>query len=144
MDRLAGRRLALDSPAFIYHLEKNPRYLAVTRQVLGILAENRGSGVASTLVLMEALVGPLRQGLADRAESMIRFIGGLRGLDLVPMDAEVSKRAAEVRSRTGLSTPDAIHAATALARGAEIFITNDRAFRRVDGFDVLLLDELVP
>lgn len=99
--------------------------------------------MASTLVLMEALVGPLRQGLRDRADSMIHFLGGLPGLDLVPMDVAVSKRAAEVRSRTGLATPDAIHAATALIRGAEILITNDRAFRRVDGFEVVLLDELV-
>jgi predicted nucleic acid-binding protein len=41
-----------------------------------------------------------------------------------------------------LRAPDAVQAATALVENASGFITNDPAFRRIDGLAVLLLDDL--
>jgi predicted nucleic acid-binding protein len=52
-------------------------------------------------------------------------------------------RAALLRAAFGLSTPDAIQAATAMLGGADGFISNDAAFRCLKGFDVLVLDDLI-
>ena len=50
--------------------------------------------------------------------------------------------AAEVRARHGLRTPDAIMLATAVESGATLAITNDAAWRKVTGIEVLLLGDL--
>ena len=51
--------------------------------------------------------------------------------------------AARLRAQLGLKTPDAIHAATALATGCALFATNDKGFRRVTGLAVAVLSETV-
>jgi predicted nucleic acid-binding protein len=45
-------------------------------------------------------------------------------------------------TRYRLRTPDAIHLATALHQGADIFLTNDHALLQVNEVPVLLIDEL--
>ena len=44
---------------------------------------------------------------------------------------------------SGLKTPDALHAATALRAGCALFITNDTDFRRVEGLPTVVLDDVV-
>jgi len=53
-------------------------------------------------------------------------------------------RAAEIRARHGLRTPDAIMLATALQSGATLAVTNDSAWRRVEALEILLLRDLRP
>lgn len=50
---------------------------------------------------------------------------------------------ARLRAATGLKTPDALHAATALQAECALFVTNDTEFRRVDGLPVAILDDLL-
>jgi predicted nucleic acid-binding protein len=56
---------------------------------------------------------------------------------------EIAERAARIRADYNLKTPDAIQAATATVAGATALISNDPIFRRVSGFEVLLLDEML-
>jgi predicted nucleic acid-binding protein len=51
-------------------------------------------------------------------------------------------RAAEIRARYGLRTPDAIMIATAIESGATLAVTNDDAWRKVEELEVLVLRNL--
>jgi predicted nucleic acid-binding protein len=51
------------------------------------------------------------------------------------------EQAARLRA-VGLRTPDALHAATALATGCVPFVTNDPRFRRVLSLPLALLSEI--
>jgi predicted nucleic acid-binding protein len=62
----------------------------------------------------ELLVGPLRAGGGTEAEAVEAMLGGL-GVETVPVDARVARRAASVRARTNLKLPDAYAVATAVA-----------------------------
>jgi hypothetical protein len=42
-----------------------------------------------------------------------------------------------------MRTPDAIQAATAVQSGATGFISNDPVFQQVEGFETLVLDDLL-
>lgn len=61
----------------------------------------------------EILIGPLRQGGAEGADTVdamfVRF-----GIDTVQADMAMARRAAAVRTRTGLKIPDAYALATAI------------------------------
>jgi predicted nucleic acid-binding protein len=57
------------------------------------------------------------------------------------MDGDVAERAAAIRARWNLRTPDAIIAATALQAGCSHLITNDSVFQRVEGLNVLLISD---
>ena len=60
----------------------------------------------------------------------------------LPIDSRLAERAAELRVRYNLRTPDALQVAAALAAGCEAFLTNDGTFKRVTELRVLILDEL--
>ena len=64
-------------------------------------------------------------------------------MELIPATLATWDDAARIRAETGLATPDALHAATALRAGCVAFITNDTDFRRVEGLPVVVLDDLV-
>ena len=55
---------------------------------------------------------------------------------LLDASYEVFEDAARLRAETGLATPDALHAATALRAGCALFVTNDTDFRRVEGLPI--------
>ena len=61
---------------------------------------------------------------------------------MIPATALLWEQAARLRAMTGLKTPDALHAATALAVGSTLFVTNDGGFRRVAGLPVAVLNEV--
>ncbi len=52
------------------------------------------------------------------------------------IDAAVVEKATELRAHFGLKTPDAIHAATAMLAGVDLFWTTDTDFAKCQGLKV--------
>jgi predicted nucleic acid-binding protein len=136
------RRVALDSCIFIYELEANPRYLPPARRVFRWLEERDHSAVTSTLTMTEVLTLPYAQKSEQWVNQYYGLLSRYPNLEWIAPDLEIADLAARFRAKHRLRTPDAIQAATAVRSGVRAFITNDSAFRRVDGLEVLLFDEL--
>ena len=98
--------------------------------------------VCSEMVIAETLVRPLREGHAE-LETAFRAVFAAPEVQLVPATRQVWEDAARIRAASGLKTPDALHAATALRSGCALFITNDTDFRRVRGLPIVVLDDLL-
>ncbi len=64
-------------------------------------------------------------------------------MELIPATLAIWEDAARIRATTGLKTPDALHAASALQAGCALFLTNDSDYRRVQGLPITVLDDLV-
>ena len=60
---------------------------------------------------------------------------------LYPVDALIAEKAAVLRSRYGIKTPDAIQLAIAIENDATLFITNDKRLKNVSEIEVLVLQE---
>ena len=76
---------------------------------------------------MECITGPLKRGdlaLVDYYRST------LASAARAPFDEDVFVRAAELRARHALSTPDALHLAAAQKAGCSALWTNDRRLER--------------
>jgi predicted nucleic acid-binding protein len=63
-------------------------------------------------------------------------------MQTIPVNETIAARAAYLRAKYRLRTPDALHAATAIVSGCDAFLTNDVTFRRVNEIPILILDDL--
>src|SRR5215203_321207 len=126
-----GSLVLLDTVAIIYFLEQSPRYGAAASELFERIVAGHLDAVASALVLMEVLVAPLQQGDTGRATAVSRELRRFPNLRLRGVDVAVAERAAELRARHRLRTPDAVHAATGLHHGAAWVVSNDLSFRRL-------------
>jgi predicted nucleic acid-binding protein len=57
----------------------------------------------------------------------------LASLNPIPVDERVADAAGLIRRETGIATPDALIAATAIGEGLELMTRNIRDFERVEG-----------
>lgn len=61
----------------------------------------------------------------EKIENLFRKIFNSYEVRLIPTTTAIWEQAANIRANNRLKTPDAIHAATALANNSTLFITND-------------------
>jgi predicted nucleic acid-binding protein len=137
------RRIALDTSAFIYQLEANARYLALTDQIFTWIERPGGKAVTSTITMTELLVQPYRAADQQQADEFYVLLSTYPNLEWIAPNLEIADRAAQLRALHGLRTPDALHSATAVHAGATGLVTNDPVFERVKDFETLLLDKLL-
>ena len=125
--------LFFDASALIYRFEGLPPFqAAAARAVTDLLRKHPTAQPAiSRLSLLECRVKPLRdrdQALLQRYE---RFFADPT-LRIVDLDARVIDMATRLRAESGLKTPDALQAASALSlSGPVTFLTGDGGFERV-------------
>ncbi len=148
VERLRGflrshQRIALDTSVFIYHLEPNPKYLPYTDLIFSWLERSESMAVTSTITMTELLVLPYRQGDEQKADDFYSLLSTYPHLDWIAPNLEIAEPAARIRALHRLQTPDALQAATAAHSQATGLITNDAVFKHVDGFQTLVLDELL-
>ncbi|MCC5609683.1 PIN domain-containing protein [Nostoc sp. CHAB 5834] len=132
----------IDTPVVIYSVEWNPEYYSLLQPLWLKFQTGEIQIISSELILMEALVLPLRNNdtfLLNAYEELLLS----ENMQLVPISQSVLRQAANLRARTNLKTPDAIHAATALSVNCNQFITNDKGFRNVPGLPVIILSEIL-
>lgn len=99
------------------------------------------AGTGSVLLIPELLTKPMREG----ADSEIKALAVLLGrLDLRPVDEAVAELAAALGAAHGLRAADAVHLATAVADGADRFITNNSSdfSKAITEIDITYPDEL--
>ena len=140
---LAGvQRIALDTAPLIYVFEWHPVHFAQVEPVIAAIDAGALQGIASSLALLETLVGPLQCGNATLADTYRRTLTSAPNLRLVPVDESVAELAASIRAQHRFKAPDAIHLATAVRAGADAFLTNDAQLRAFTGVRVVTVAEL--
>ena len=115
-------RIAIDTNAFIYLMERHPKYFDVVRELFNSVEIGKVYAVSSVLLVTEVLTKPLKdanKGLADR---YLAFVSTFPNLGLREIDQNVALRVAKLRARYGFKTPDALFLATAMEEKAEAFI----------------------
>jgi len=82
------------------------------------------AGIGSVLLIPEVLTKPTRNGSDDELGALSAL---LARLDLRPTDEATADLAVALGASYALPAADAVHLATAVAAGAERFITNNRS-----------------
>lgn len=143
--RVAGHALVgLDTSIWIYHLEANERYAALSGQILTAIQAGRPRAIISVLTIMELNVQPYRlgqPGVAAHYEALLSLFPNTQLVDVTPT---IARHAAQLRATHGLRPADALHVATSLVSGATAWITNDHEMRRLSSVvDVIILDDFL-
>jgi predicted nucleic acid-binding protein len=144
LDRLAGipagSRIYLDTNIWIYALECFAPYAQPLAALFGRIDAGELTAIASELTLAELLVKPLQMGQAQSQRVYLEALQSGPTLTMAPISRAILIDAARLRSQNpALKLPDAIHAATALAFEAQVFVTNDARFGAVGGLAAILL-----
>lgn len=89
-------------------------------------------GVARSLMMsrlsrLECRSNLLRAGDTATSAQFAVFFAGVE-MSLIEVTASVVELATGLRAKYHLKTPDALHFATALEAGADVFLTGDRGF----------------
>lgn len=132
----------LDTNSIIYSVERIEPYRSLLLPVWGAAQAGNFAIVTSDLTLMEVLIKPLKDGNKLLEDGFRALLQRSAEVQLLPITHAVLERAASLRAAGSIKTPDAIHAATALLMGCNLFITNDGAIRKVVGLTVAVLSEL--
>jgi len=137
----ASGAVYIDANCIIYAVERVPPYDGILAPLWQAAAAGQLSVISSELVVLEALVRPIREKNAALEAALRSFLYDSAEFRLVPVELRMIEIAARLRAETGLKAPDALHAATAIDSVASLFLTNDAAFRRVPGLPVTVLSE---
>ncbi len=136
------QRLYVDTAPFIYYTERREGYVETMHTIFLAVAQGQIHVDTSVITLVETLMKPLQNHDLPLAERYRQMFYRTQHVTLLPLSASVAERAADLRARYNLRTPDALHVATALDAGCDAFLTNDRGIKRVTDIRVLVLDEL--
>ena len=139
VDALRGRRLYLDANVFIYAVEGSPEHRAFLEGLLDLLGTGDTTAVTSELTLAEVLAKPFEENRTDLADIYEEMVAPSAWLDMVPVNRAVLLRAARLRAELKLRLPDAVHVASAVAAGCELFLSNDRRLKVPAGMALVRL-----
>lgn len=132
----------IDANAVIYAVERIEPYHTLLAPLWQLAQVGTVTLVTSELTWLETLTKPLRDQ-NSRLEALFRAFLTAAEVTLVPATLSLWEQAARLRG-LGLKTPDALHAATALAVNCRLFVTNDPIFQRVTSLPVSMIDVDLP
>lgn len=135
--------VAIDTNLFIYLFEKSNEYFGLCKEVFYSIEKGSYYGVTSVLLLTEVLTKPLKENDDKLVVLYKTFIKNFPNLTVREIDYKISVKAASLRAKYGLRTPDAIFIATAIKEGAQAFITNDIRLRKVTELDFIILNDYI-
>ncbi len=134
--------IGLATNLFLYLLEDHPRYGSWCASLFDLIERGHNPAVTSTITLLELLVQPYRDQKEELAQKIFALASTYPKIEWVPVTMSLADRAADLRARYRLGTPDAIQLATAITRKATRFYGNDRGLRRVKEIECLIIDDL--
>ncbi len=134
------KRIGLDTNVIIYYIEEHPFYVGKVEPLINRIAERKAIGITSYVTLLELLVKPLREKRFDLVEQYKTILSSQ--LEMVAVDESVTIKAAELRAKYGIKTPDAIQLASVITKNGDVFVTNDKRLGVVKEIEVLTLGKI--
>jgi len=132
--------IGIDTCIFATVFSGTGDFFEPSKKILEKVQAAKWLGVFSGIGLIELLTGPKQVGDFDLAKKYKMVLTQFPHLKIVNLSEAIIDRASDLRALYKLSTPDAIHVATAIESGAEQFVTNDKALRKIKEIEVLFFE----
>jgi predicted nucleic acid-binding protein len=142
VEDLRGKTVGLDTAPLIFYIEDHPTYADLLAPFFEAVKSGEIRVVTSTVTLLEVLVHPLQRGDESLAHQYNDILLSSPYISTVPVTPATAQTAAELRAKSNLKTPDAIHLATAINHHADAFLTGDRDFGAFASMRILKIRDL--
>ena len=143
-DVVKHKRIFIDTAPLIYYIEDTHESYSKALDIFFELnSKMQVQLTTSTISLLEVLVIPLKTKNFELAEKYKFLLCQSNTFKVWNVDVEISAKAAELRAKYRLKTPDAIQVATAICSSSDYFLTNDKQLKIVSELRLLILDELI-
>lgn len=143
IDTIGKGPICLDTCIFIYYIEEHPKYIDIVTQVFEAIDQGSIKAVTSGITLLETLVIPLRNKDENLAKHYQQILTESDGLTFLELNQDLLYKAAHLRAKFGLKTPDALQIAAAQVEKCRTFITNDRRLPEIQGLKVLQISDFL-
>lgn len=137
-----GQKIFVDTAPLIYLIEGTGPRADKVAELLEQSIQRNVAWVTSFVTYIELLVLPTRKGLPHLAGKYRDFLTNSDQITIHPMDLLVADAAVVLRARYNLKMPDALQLAVAGVCGADIVLTNDRAWQGKADCQIVCVDEL--
>ena len=135
--------VGLDTSVFIYHLESYEKYRNLTQQIFSSIEHGDCSAITSVLTLLELNVRPFQLKQPEVAHHYETLLVNFPNLKIVDIDRDISRKAAQLRAKYNIRTPDAIQIASCILNGSKYYLTNDKDLVRLNKeIEIGFLDDL--
>jgi len=137
-----GYTIALDTMVFIYLFEEDENYIDTVKAIFENVEKGKLKTITSTVTIIECLTKHLKRNDFPLVVMYKTAFRNFPNLEVIPVSIEVAERAASIRARYGLKTPDSIQIAVGVLGNARIFLTNDFDFSEIEGIRITQLSNL--
>jgi predicted nucleic acid-binding protein len=138
----ASKVVFLDTAPLIYFIEGHSTFQPTLLRLFDFNDKGEFSFLTSTITLLGVLVKPLREGQTSIANLYRDILTNAPGIEIFDVTSAIAERAAQLRAKYNLRTPDAIQLATSIEMHADYFLTNDNRLKLVSEMTVVTVSEL--
>ncbi len=131
ISKLKSQTVFLDTAPLIYFIEGNSEYQKGLNNFFSASDKGDLRIITSALTLLEVLVLPIKLNRQDLVEQYKQILTSASGLEIIDINTTIAHKAAELRAKYNLKTPDAIQVATAIEQGVKYLLTNDIRLKAV-------------
>lgn len=135
------KRVGVDSMGFIYFLEDNPRFGALSEIVFEFAEHNKITIISSVLVLIEVLTGYRKANDEILEQEFKQMMREFPNIEVHNIDYKLIDKVVDLRTKYNIKTPDAIHLAAAIENQAEVFITNDKSLNKIKEIKIICFSD---
>lgn len=133
-----------DTAPIVYFIEEHDVFGEIADEIFKMIKNDlRYHSFSSVITITEVLTQPLRRSRRDIYEKYREFLLNSSNFFIYSIDPIIAEKAAELRAKYGIKTPDAIQLAVGIENKGTIFITNDSDLKRVNEINVLVLNEFL-
>jgi len=141
--KLKSKTVFLDTAPLIYYIEENSNYLPILNKLFQSNSKGDFLFQTSVITLLEVLVHPMRENEQQLVEEYQNILCNSTSIEIIDLTIDIAIKAASLRAKYGLKTPDSIQVATALNASSEYFLTNDIRLKAISEIKILILDEII-
>lgn len=135
-----ANKIGLDVNIVLYYLHRDKSFGEQSLRLLTAIKNK--TKVISTLVYTEAFVYLFAEDNQLLMGEQLKALESIPKLQIIAPVRQICLTAAQLRAAYKLKTPDAIHIATAIDSGCDIFVTNDDHLKKVQEITILTLRDL--
>jgi predicted nucleic acid-binding protein len=125
-----GCQVYADTSVFIYTVESHPEYWSLLQPLWEKFDKNLIEIYNSELTLLEVLINSIKNEdnlLINDYEKLLLNTD----ICLISINKSILRASANLRAKSKIKTPDAIHIATALSLKCDLFLTNDLNLKNI-------------